>query len=360
MKRKLLALLLACVLINIFIEQSATAQCHPSADFATMDHNFLAYLRGLSGKENEALVLIPFYDDAAGTPDPVLSRGIPFLIYDFFSEKNAPLVHPFVGQAATDDLGLSGVSLTDPKKIAEVAKKINAGFVLFGSYTRSNSNMVRVTLNIYEQKTGLVLAPAVEFETNFDDSFFAQLKNHFTKATERVKGLKKFKDSGVVMPSMQNFRYYSKGLELSSRYDVNHLQLSTLWFEKALKESYQRYDDAALELARSYFMLGLIDQMQKSDPSQNWVKAQQALTHLTYRPKESSGKYLVTLRYLLSHAESVKAMSAYMAKNTGDAMSFAAGGLAYVPEDGILQYLYSTVAGAKKVNGITLNDLVCF
>ena len=360
MKKSLLLFTCLVGLGGPIYPQSLQAQCHPSVDLSTMNSNFLGFLEKQAQKEKNKIAILPLFDNTIGDQDPSLFYGLPFLIYDQFSSGYDGFIHPYISMAAVAELGLAGDQLAVKTSAQKMAKRLNARFVIFGSFQRTFHRSLRVVVNIYDADSDLTLSPAENFESNTDDSFFDMMANHVVKAFARTKGIKPLKPSADKTPNMQAFRHLSKGLELAARYNLTNLHLASLWFEKGLKESFQRYDNATLHLARANFMIALIQKLNKMDSSLNWQAAQNTLNYLTDRPATLPPKYLLTFRFLTAHTLTLKAATAYTAGNMSLAHKTAAAGLDLVPEDGLLQFIYLKSSAGKKDNNITLNNPVCF
>lgn len=325
-----------------------------------MDQNFLSFLTSQFSKEKDKIVIMPFHDNHVGFPDETLFYGLPFAIYDMFSETTPQMAHPYLSYSAVKELGISGQDLTQLESIEKVAAKFDARYVIFGSFQRSMYSTVRIIINLYDHTSKTTLPRALEFTTNLDDSLFVKLSQNVILAFNQHKSAKTIKQAPYTSPSMQTFRYYSKGLAYATRYDTSNLEVAVLWFEKALKESFQKYDDAALGLARVHFMTALIQQSQKMDFTQNWMKAERALQSIRYKPKRMIGKYLVSFRFIQAQTAFVQGITAYEVKNMGLALSRAKEGLSFLPEHGLMQNLFHLSGGETQNKNIVINNAVCF
>lgn len=324
-----------------------------------MTSDFLLYLKNLSEGESDKIAVLPFYDNQALMSDEVLFDGIPILIYDMFSSKNRALIHPYVTMPWVRELGLSGEALQDSASAQKLAEKSGAHFVIFGSFQRSVGDKMRVIINVWDAKKKITLPTPYEFSTTLSDSFFPLMRNALKNAFKDLKA-GKLDDVDFLDPTLQAFRFYSKGLRLASTYDLKNLELSALWFEKALKESYQRYDDAALNLARVYFMMSLMQKLHKADFSQYFFLGKRALTYVTRADLKNTPKYAATYRFVEETAPFLAALNAFAQKNASQATTQAERGLQLVPEDGILQTIWNSSGGSlKKKNGFSTVHAVC-
>jgi len=339
--------------------QNLKAQCHPSPDLSTMNSNFLDFLAQQNKSSAKKISILPFYDNSVKGPDNTLYYGIPFFIYDNFNDAQKDFIHPYISLAATNSESLSGEQLYTSSGAKKIADKLKSDFVIFGSFQRTGENNIRVLVNVFNAKTNSMLSPAEEFSATANDSFFDLLKSKVSSALSRANA-GNLKNQASASPSMDYFRYWSKGLELAQNYNYTNLELASLWFEKALKESFQKYEDAALHLARTYFMMALIQKSQKNDFSTNWKRGLETLSYIKNSGKNLSPKYLLTLRYVQAHELSLKAGTSYMANDLKGANSLSLQALKILPEDGILQNLYLVTSQGKGDNGVKINNPICF
>lgn len=324
-----------------------------------MDKDFLAFLEIQGTKAKTPIAIMPLYDNNIGIPDDTLFYGLPFVIYDMFADNNPQILHPYLSLDAIESLAIKGEALTQKDSLKKVAEQLSAGYVIFGSFQRSFYQTIRIIINVYDVKTGEILSPAIEFSTDFNDSVFVQISHAIHKAFEKLKSAPKLVETGYIFPTMQTFRFYSKGLAYANHYNQNMLEVAALWFEKALKESYQKYDDAALNLARAHFMMAMIQKMNKTDFSQEWQKGQLALRYLSAQPKKPSPKYLFTLRYIQGQTAFIRGLTAKEGSNTSQAAAMAKEGLALLPEDGMMQNLYLMSVGSNNLDKFVIKNAVC-
>lgn len=351
------------VLIFFTWQPTAFAQCHSVPDQAVMLQNFAAYLTNLTADDKNAIIMLPFYNNAAGLIDPNFSLGLTMYLYDRFSGANKNLAHPYLGYWAAQKLGLADEALYLPENAAKVASSTSARYVLFGTYQRNSyADSIRIHINIYDSKTKQPLSPAVQVTASFDDALFELISSGVAKAFEQGKVPFAAK-TNVPSPTLRGFHSYAKGVNLALDYNHDPLSQAQLWFEKALKESYQKYDDAALGLARVYFMTALIKKLYHQDYTRDVLKARETLKYLDLKNGTAGPKYQLVLRYEQAMNEALKAASAVAAGNANNAKNAAKTGLKLLPEDGMLQRLYAMAGGTavagKSGSEIVLNDVVC-
>lgn len=344
------SLLLFCV----FAGRPAHAQCSPGADPSLMDKVYGNYLKNLSGKPGQTIAVLPFIDLHGYQPEPLLPYGIPYLIYDMYSDTNPQILNPLVTFALARSLNLSDANLTDVTHIKDVADKLGAHFVVFGSVQRSSLTEVRVIIHVYDAKTKTIISPAVEFSTELNDSFFslmrASLKDAFARANSKLN-LSDYTD-----PTLDSFRYYVRGLQLSESYNATTLDVAIPWFEKSLKDNYEKYDDAALALARVHFMSAMLQKLNKSDFTQHLLQAKKALELV--RGKTTAPKYKLVTRFVKGHTKFLSALTAFQNHNTANALQSAKEALALLPEDGLAEEIFWSVGGGAKGKA-TRNAPVC-
>ncbi|MCP5464919.1 MAG: hypothetical protein H7A33_07840 [Deltaproteobacteria bacterium] len=349
-------LALATLVSWSFPSLAANCQGTPSEEQITAD--FQQYLNNLVKDGSGKIAIAPFFDNHAGLPDHTLYYGIPFFIYDFFSGQNEKLVHPYLSFAALQKAGINQADLYQKESMQKLAKELGAEHVIFGAFQKTYRSQLRIIVNIYSAKQDTVLSPAPGFDTNFDDSFFDLLTKNILQAAKAAKGLS-LKEGKGSTPSMDVFRYYSRGVEYAASYQQNNLELAITWLDKALRESHHKYPDAALHLSRAHFMLALLKKLQKADPSQDWVKANHALEFAsTVSDKEP--KHQLSSRFLQGQQAFQKALTAHHAGNAASAQNAAKEGLMQVPEDGYLQFIYlETLGGKSPIKNIQVNHGVC-
>jgi TolB-like protein len=308
-----------------------------------MNQAWVTYLNGHTAGESGTIAVMPFNDIHGYQPEPLLPYGVPFIVYDMFSGVN-PVVHPYVSQAVVRGLGIAGDGLADPANAKVVAEKLGARFVVFGSVQRVSESDIRVIVDLFDAKSGMSVSPAAQFTAQLNDAFFSLMRQRLSDAFRKAKTSIRpgpFKD-----PSIASFRYYVRGLQLAETYDATSLDLAALWFEKALKENYQRYDDAALGQARAYFMMALIQKLNKSDFTQNMLKGRRVLKFL--ESDRRTTKYGLVTRYPESLDAFVMAATALRAGNASMAAKESERARALVPEDGMTEEIYArAIAGTK-------------
>ncbi len=336
-------------------------KCQSKPSLAAMDSSFLSYLGQQTQSRKGKIAIMPFFDNHVGNPDDIIYYGVPFLIYEIFSPANPHIIHPYLSFATISKLGISKEKLIDKEAVKQVAEKLNANYVVFGNYQHSFAKTVRVMINVYDKSKNKFLAPAVEYSTDVDDSFFDLMKINVVLAFKKLTKHKVLKSPSYTAPTMKAFRFYSKGLPLADSYNKSDLELAALWFEKGLKENYHKYDDAALALARVHFMIALIQKLNGNDYSQHWTNGQKTLSYAKYRYNKMPIKYKISHRYIENQSFAVQALAAYVVKNYSRANQHAASGLKAVPEDGVLQTIYRVTLGKNKpINNIGINNPICF
>lgn len=341
-----------------FYFNTALAQCHSSADLSTMNSNFLYFLKNLNQKQNNKIIVLPLHDNSLIKANEDLAVGIPFLIYDAFAPATPSLMHPYLAMNSLKNLGIAGEELAQTETAKKTAHDRGARFVIFGSFQHTSQNNIRVLINVYDAKTDKTLSPAQTFESTEDDSFLDLVLNHVSNAFSRIPSAPKLKAEKITTPGMQAFIYLTKGLVLSDQYDLTKLKLASLWFEKALKERYHKNNQAALHLARTYFMMALVQKLNKTDFTTNWQAGLGTLKYLT-ASENNSAPYLLSFRFVKAHSLALKALTAAMNNNTALTQKLSFDGLKLVPEDGIMQTLYMNSAGNKKHNEIVTNNPIC-
>ncbi|MBU0504389.1 MAG: hypothetical protein ABII18_01125 [bacterium] len=326
-----------------------------------MDANFLLYLKSLNTSKQDKIAILPFFDNHVGNPDDVLYYGIPFLFYDMFSSQNTNIVHPYVSFNAVNTMGLSGEKLIELETVRQAAKHLKVRYIIFGHYQHSFAKTTRLVINVMDVKNDKVLAPAMEFNTEVNDSFFDLFYTNVLEGFKRLIKKRILHTPSYKMPTMRAFRFYSKGHSYAAKYNRQDLEIAALWFEKGLKESFQAYDDAALALARAHFMLALIGKLNGQAYAKNWTSAQRALSFVKYSYRKLPQKFLLTHRFIEGQNLAAQALTAYVVKNYDKANQQAQAGLGFVPEDGHLQNIYQvTFKGKKPINTIVINNPICF
>lgn len=325
-----------CLGLFLFFFTASTmslADCQPNADPTAMDQVFQAYLKSLTKKSKDSIAIAPFHNLQGLQADPIMTDGMPFLIYNMFSSANKHFVHPYLTLAAAREAGWHDEALTEVTNMQSLSQKIGARFVIFGSVQRSTSSVVRVILRVYDAKEKSARTAPVQFATELNDAFFSLTRQ---KIQELLHGVKTKINSDVTHadPSLQAYRFYVRGMQLSDHHNSTNLNIAALWFEKALKENYQNYDDAALGLARSYFMLSLIEKLNKVDFAQNLIKARHALSELRTTQTEAP-KYQLVLRYNDGATAFMNALTAHKNRNHKIAADQSIKAVNATPEDGL-------------------------
>jgi len=359
--RQIINVIIPCVLFVGLTLPAWAQSCQTVASQEAMSNSFLQYLEDQVQVKKDKIVILPFFDNNLSQQDSVMYHGIPFLIYEMFSSKNPNVVHPYLSFAAINSLAVVGEKLIDPEVIKQVAKTMNAHFVVFGAYQYSENKTMRVMINLYDAKKTEFLDTALSFDTDVNDAFFDLLRATVFDAFKKLSSHFALRSDDYQAPSLQAFRFYAQGLPLAMRYDQANLELAAVYFEKALKENFQKYDDAALALARAHFMMALIQKLNGGDFTLHWTQAKQALGFITQKFSKQPVKYTLTYRYIEAQNLAAQALTAFVVKNFKRAHLHALSGLELLPEDGLLQNIFMTTLekGEPKKN-IVINNPMCF
>lgn len=348
-------------IILVGVPTPGQAQCHSLPDLSIMDRDFYTYLKNEEPKASNKVAFLPFYDNEEGYREEALSYSIPFFLYDSFVDRTKSLVHPYLVLKEIKAANLnSATAQINSSKLKTLGNALESRFVVYGTFQRSFRGTILVTIYATDTKTGETLSPAEEFETNMDDSLFSQLVSRTSSALGRLKGAPKIdlKDLPFT-PTLPVFKAYGKASRLAGSYNRTDLELATIWFEKALKESYHRYPDAALGLARANFMIALIKRLQKIDHADPSNEANKALT-FAKKSKKNSLREKLAYRFQEEYAIAAQATAALMNQNTSLAVALAEKALKLVPEDGFMQGIFLSSGGQAKNLKITLNNPVCY
>lgn len=338
--------------------EALAKQCQPSlsADKATQ-----LFWEGLKtqARHKNSIAILPFFDNSTISKDPLLASGMAFALYDILAVGNDNIYHPYISQALLNHWNVQGEALRSEQTAMKMAEYLRARFVLLGSVQRTIHGEMRFFISIYDHKIRRVQTPIIEFATLLNDSYFANLKSSLEGIRKRLK-LKSKAFKGVKqLPKLQAFRYYTKGMEYAGTYNEGLLKVAQTWFEKALRETYHNYPDAALNLARVHFMQALIYRMSGRDPSQHWIQAQNILnSYGKANIKKPSLKEFNTVRFVNNQDTFSKAWTYYKNGRLKEAGKTAAEGLAYTPEDGQLFHIYQ-LSGGKKAPAYSY-QAVCF
>lgn len=340
--------------------QPARSQCRTLPDPVAMNHSFLSYLKNLAPHQKDTIAIMPFYDNHAGFPDPRLQHGIPMIIYDLYSPHNQKILHPFVSFYEAEKMAMVSQELFQMQSAEKMAQSLGTRFVVFGSYQITSHESIKMNINLYDHKTKETLSPVSATESHFNDLFFTELVKTLQNAFSRHPSATKLKEPQSPLPTLETFLSYAKGIPLSRYYNQTNLELAALWFEKALQQSHQKYEDAALNLSRTWHMLALLKNLHKKDGSLDTAKANQAFLFAKDHSSVKNQKYQLVTRFLQAQNHARNAIHAYSAKNTDEAKKQALDGLKLLPEDGFLQNLYLQASGGKMDREVELNHPICF
>jgi TolB-like protein len=348
-------------LLELLLPLRSQAQCHQTADLSAMTGALSTWQNELSAGSKDRVAVMPFRDNVAVTPDAALALSIPYLLADAFGNASPNLIVPEVIAGILNAHSADFAVLDDPQSAAKLAERAQARFVIFGSVQRADAGRVRVILNIYDAQRKLALSPAVNFWTVMDAGFVPSIIQGAQDGFAQLKATRTLKqDPNYHVPSFTAFRYDIKGRLLDDLYNPNRLQLAAVWFGKALREDFLKFDDAAIGLAKVEFMLALIAKNQKKPYTAEWQAAHQALDSVS-KGHQTGLKAQSATRFSSAHASFGAGLIAYRAGNFGAALSQAEAGLALVPEDGQLQNLYLlSAANVKITTKTTTRNPVCF
>lgn len=359
--RPILLILFFFFLCFVSLPSRVLAQCHSSPDLSIMDQDFYRLLSEQTNPKSDGVLILPFYDHEDGYQDEALSFAIPFYLFDVFSPQIKNLIHPYLALQELKKKNVigAGKTLFDPAKAQEIGTSLKARFVIFGSVQRSFRDTVIVTIYVTDTKTKETLSPAEDFETGMDDSLFNNLATHVASALGSMKNAPKnnLKKFGYT-PTLVAFRAYGKASRLSASYNLDQLALASIWFEKALKESYHKYPEAAWGWARAEFMQALVKRLQKQDAALNLQKANQALSFIKRHNQTSLNEFLAW-RFQEAYQLAAQATAALMNHNLSLAVTQATKALELVPEDGFMQGILLEAQGQSKGKKTNLSHPVC-
>lgn len=345
-------ILFAAVLVSLVYPIKVSAQCHSSPNLSTLDRDFFNYLHNLAQKPKERVAVLPFVDNHAGKPDPVLKNGLAYHLYQSFVAENPNWIHPYVS---------AHINAESTKDYKALSQKLKTRYILYGSYQVSPKGSVRVHLGLYDSHSNSHLSPVENFETPLDDSLLSKVVVHAHKAFERLKSAKKQKPAKVVFqPKLESFRYMVKGLDLANSYQPNRLELAYVWIEKALKSGYQDYPYANLAAARILFMQALLKKWKSVDYSRLWS---QALEHVNaFKNKadfESNALFKLANRYILAQNLQIQGMTQLNQNQNKEAGQTFFKILELVPEDALVQTLFLKTGYDKSKLKYPIENALC-
>lgn len=354
------SLVLILGLLALFQPTLTHAQCHSSPNLSTMDRDFLNHLKSSSDKGKSQIAIVPFYDNQTGAPDEQLYYALPFFIYDSFIEQNPQIRHPYLSFKALEELGLSGEALGEKSSAKKIAEKLKVRYVIYGAFQKTLKDTAKIWINVYDHKKNTSLSPAHFFETRLNDSLLDLVKTGVSTSFSGIGAKGALKSTSTNNPSLVSLRAYGQGLYLARQYNLSQLEMSQIWLEKALKQSFHNYDQAALGLARSYFMMALIQKLSKLDFAPQWLNGLRTLKFVRKQSSKNPLNFSMTYRYVQANQKALEAATAHQAQNRAVAQSHAFDGLKLVPEDGMLQNLYLKTLSKNKDKGLSIDNAICF
>ena len=303
--------------------------------------------------DKNSIAILPFTDLSPTDHDGLYSHLLAYQIFDLFAPRLTGLLHPHV---SLDQISPDGS--TQSPSVPEAAQQLGARYVIFGSYQKQNGTDLRVQIGLYDHQKNRFLSPQVTFTTPLDDSLMNLLEKRMEQALKifhiHLKG-----SSSTDFPALAAYRYYTRGMDYLRRYDRQTLLLAKAWLEKGLRENNHHFDDAALSLARSQYMLALIKKMQRENFTEEMARARQALEYVT--PRISTPNSQITARYLNGHNLYLKAATFLAHGHFSEALTHAVNGLSFVPEDAMLENIVAQAATAlKKIPPVPLKQPECF
>lgn len=336
------------------------AQCSQAPQTTALNDAWLRFLTAQAKKSGPTTIaLMPFFDDATAANEPLISSAVPFAIYDRLDQSRGGVMSPYVSFRALEELGIVGEKLLLPESAAALANKLGARLVIFGSLQRATSGEVRVFLDVYDSKSQASLSPKEQFGTDLNDAFFAHLDRAVVSALKR--SAVKLKPHTGDFPTMMAFRFYAKGMMQSAGYDTPRLSQAVLWFEKALKERYLKYDEAALGLVRAHSMLFLLHKLAGAGPVGSAAAADTAMILVSAGFSRDSDSYHQASRFKAGQTAFLTGLTLLKGGKKAAAGQKAALGLSLVPEDGMLQNLYLQAQGDPHPDKtVKIDNAVCF
>lgn len=354
-------ILLICLTVLSSTSVFAAKECKPQAETTQLNRDFFSYLQFKNLLKDNAIGILPFYDNEAGHPDPNMAVGLPFFIYDTFIESNSNFIHPYITLKKFKESNISNEKLTDKSTFSQIAQKIRAKYLIGGSIQKMNDSGMRVYVSVYSKDKKDFIVKNLEIASSYDDKILNQTVQYIHQAFEKQK-IKLSLNSNFYTPDLNSFKLYIKGLLLAQTYDENSLNLAKEWLEKSTQDSLYKYQDAALALARTYFMQSLLQKLTKQSYHTNFSQGQNVLLKGKIAiSQETHFKKLFTLRYVFAQNYLAQGILSLKSGNKNDAFNNAYNGLKLAPEDGILQELYSrTYTKERAKSGIFINNPVCF
>lgn len=333
--------------------QNAYAECQSFANPEVMNTIFMEHLDLKTNQKSNRIAVLPFVDLSPTDADPLLAKLVGYALYDLFAPLQKNWLHPYVSFLKSGESASS-----DPKVLRQLAADLKAQYLIHGSYQMQNGTHVRFSIGIYNRTKDQFLSPQQSFTVPLDDSLIDLLDKNMRTAFKNAK-LPVGSRNQHQLPALKSYRYYTKGLDHAKTYEAGALTLAGVWLEKALRESHHHFDEATLALARSRFMLALLQKLSHQHFAETFQSGQTILTHL--KDKSASPQYLFTNRFLKANESYQKSLAHLSARQFKDAGHWAANGLSFVPEDGMLENIVALAESNQKGKpAVTLRQPVCF
>lgn len=245
-----------------------------------MDGALVNFLKSQTAGQEIRLAIFPFQDGSVSGVDPTLEKGFAIVLYDILrTQPKIGLFHPFLVFNIVASQGITSADYFTDDRMVGAGGSLGATHVVYGMFQKKG-NLLRYFVKVADVKAKQLEEPVMEFAAEQGDRFFpvaADAANAILKGIGR-KGidagtLKKFLEKS---PSFEAFRYYVKGMEKSATFREVDLGVAKVWFEKATIASYT-FQTAYEEMARTSFMLALIDKAGGKDPTLTIVEGNQVL-----------------------------------------------------------------------------------
>lgn len=333
--------------------QNAYAECQSFANPEVMNAILMQHLDSQAGQKSKSIAVLPFVDLSPTDADPLLAKLVGYALFDLFAPFQKNWLHPYVSFAKSGE-----AARTDPKDLRQLATDLKVHYLIHGSYQMQNGTHARFSIGIYDRVKDQFLSPQQSFTVPLDDSLIDLLDKNMRTAFKNAKIPAGSKNQRQ-LPALKAYRYYTKGLDHAKTYETGALTLAGVWLEKALRESNHHFDEATLALARSRFMLALLQKLTHQHFAETFRSGQAVLTHL--KDQSASPQNLFTNRFLKAHESYQKSLTHLSAKQFKDAGHWAANGLSFVPEDGMLENIVALAESNQKGKpAVTLRQPVCF
>lgn len=336
-----------------FFSQNAYAECQSFANPEIMNTVMIEHLNAQANIKKQRLAILPFADLSPTETDPVFSHLISYALHDLFATRVKGLLHPYVSLAR-----VGNAAKTEPAEVKAAANMLDVRYVLHGTYQKQNDTAVRVLIGIYDRDKDTFLSPQEAFTAPLDDSLIDLLEKHGATALKSMR-IAATTAPAHKLPALAAYRYYTKGMDGAHKYDTGSLNVAAAWLEKALRESHHNFDEAALALARSRFMLALLQKLQHQHFAETFLQAKNTLAHLKSSQDKPQRRF--TERFINAHEFYQKALTHLAAMQWKMASTLSVNGLSFVPEDGMLENIVEQSAKRLKENPPSgLKQVICF